>query len=75
VRAGDVAAEFAERSEPILRRLNETDIVNIWTYEGDNYWIDEEGILKAAPKRERPGFFTVSAQIGALVLAAVVAWS
>jgi hypothetical protein len=72
VTAADVAAEFSERPEAILRRLDETDVVNIWTYEGQNYWIDADGVLRAEPHRTLPGFWTVSALIVATVFVFVL---
>jgi hypothetical protein len=75
VNATAVVDEFARRSESILGRLNATDISNIWTYEGDNYWIDAEGILVASAKGALPGFWTVSALTTAIVFLIVLVLS
>jgi hypothetical protein len=52
----EVKDEFQRSSDPVLRRLDEIDIQNIWTYEGDNYYIDSHGVMVPSPRAAKPGF-------------------
>jgi hypothetical protein len=64
----DVKEAFQNGPDPLLRRLDEIDIQNIWMYEGENYYIDDRGVLVPSPKRAKPGFGLFSILVSSAVL-------
>jgi hypothetical protein len=50
-----VESAFKEGDDPVLQQLDDLDIRNIWTYEGDNYHVGDRGALIPRPKVPKPG--------------------
>ena len=42
-----VLERLAQSKDEDARRLDATDVENLWTYEGNNYYIDDRGVLVA----------------------------